>query len=57
MDEVDIFDVSSLYDPTTPDGVWYKQKTTGENATDLPSGRVDFCVTMASASDLSSHNM
>ena len=53
MDEIDIFDVASMYDPTTPDGVWYKQKATG----DVPSGRLDFCVVLASAPDSSSHNM
>lgn len=53
MDEIDIFDVASLYNESTPNGTWYKQKATG----DIPPGRVDSCLAPASASDNSSHNM
>ena len=52
-----MFDVGSLYNATTPDGVWYKQKTTGQNGTDVPNGRVDFCLIMAATPDSSSYNM
>ena len=64
MDEVDIFDVSSLYNISTPDGVWFQQTTTGHNnitnqanTTNVPSARVDFCAVILSAPDSSSHNM
>ncbi|KAL9103417.1 MAG: hypothetical protein Q9163_001519 [Psora crenata] len=53
MDEVDIFDVSSLQNASTPDGVWYKQKTSGET----PEGRLDFCLISASSPDGSSRNI
>ena len=53
MAEIDIFDIGSLYNESTPDGVWYKQSASGE----VPLGRVDACVALASASDGSSHNM
>ena len=64
MDIVDIFDVSSLYNVSTPDGVWFQQSTTGRNNstgqannTNVPSARVDFCAVVLSALDSSSHNM
>ena len=57
MTEVDVFDVATVYNTSTPDGVWYRQNTTTQNATDVPSPRVDFCLVLASAQDLSSHNM
>lgn len=53
MDELDIFDIASLYNTGTPDGTWYKQKVIG----DIPDGRVDSCLALASAPDNSSHNM
>ena len=53
MNAIDVFDVSSYYNTSTPDGVWYKQTTSGET----PQGRIDFCTILASASDGSSHNM
>lgn len=53
MDEIDIFDVASYYNASTPDGTWYKQKTSG----DTPDPRIDFCLTLASAPDGSSHNV
>ena len=57
MTEIYLFDVASLYNSSTPDGVWYKQNATNQNATDVPSPRVDFCLIVASAEDGSSHNM
>ena len=57
MTEIDVFDVNSIYNTSTPDGVWYKQNATGQNATEVPSPRVDFCLIAASAQDSSSHNM
>lgn len=54
MDEIDLFDIASLDNPSTPDGVWYKQKASG---TVIPAGRLDFCLFFAAASDSSSHNM
>lgn len=54
MDQIDLFDIASLDDPRTPDGVWYKQKATG---TEIPGGRLDFCLFFAAASDQSSRNM
>lgn len=54
MDEVDVFDVSSIYDDTIlTGGSWYKQKVTG----DIPERRVDFCIMQAGAADRSSQNM
>lgn len=53
MDEIDIFDVASYYNASTPDGIWYKQKTSG----DTPIPRIDFCLVLASAPDGSSHNV
>ena len=57
MTEIDVFDVASIYNTSTPDGVWYKQNATGQNATEVPSPRVDFCLIAASSQDSSSHNM
>lgn len=53
MDEIDIFDVASYYNDSTPDGTWYKQKTSG----DTPNPRIDFCLVLASAPDGSSNNV
>lgn len=53
MDSVDIFDIASYYNSSTPDGTWYKQNVTG----DIPPGRIDHCLMLASASDNSSHNL
>ena len=53
MDEIDIFDISSIYNSSTPDGTWHKQKAVGE----IPDGRVDSCLALASAPDNSSYNM
>lgn len=53
MDEIDIFDVASYYNASTPDGTWYKQTTSG----DTPDPRIDFCLILASAPDGSSHNV
>jgi hypothetical protein len=50
---VDILDVGSLSNASTPDGIWYKQKTTGV----IPKPRLDACVVVASAPDNSSHNI
>lgn len=50
---IDILDVASLSNASTPDGTWYKQKTTGVT----PKARLDACVVMASAPDNSSHNI
>ena len=57
MADVAVFDVASLYNASTPDGFWYKQNATGQNAIDVPGPRVDFCLIVASAPDASSHNM
>lgn len=54
MDEIDLFDIASLDNPSTPDGIWYKQKASG---TVIPGGRLDFCLFFAAAPDDSSHNM
>lgn len=54
MDEVDIFDVSSIYDDKVlTGGTWYKQQVTG----DIPERRVDFCIILVRAADSSSANM
>lgn len=57
MTEIDVFDVASLYNDSTPNGVWYKQNVTIGNGTDVPEPRVDFCLIVASAADSSSHNV
>lgn len=53
MDEIDVFDIASLYNASTPDGTWFKQIASGN----IPGRRVDFCLIVASAPDSSSHNM
>ncbi|KAI5838414.1 putative cell wall anchored protein, partial [Morchella snyderi] len=53
MAQVEIFDVASLYNQSTPNGTWYSQRATG----DIPNARVDFCLVVASAPDGSSHNI
>ena len=53
MDQIDIFDVASYYNASTPDGMWYKQRATG----DIPRRRLDHCLILASAPDDSSHNL
>ena len=53
MNHIDVFDVSSLNNKSTPDGMWYKQNTTG----DIPASRIDFCLVLASSGDDSSHNV
>ena len=57
MTEIDIFDISSVYNTSTPDGIWYKQNATGQGNEGLPTPRVEFCLVAASAADNSSHNM
>lgn len=57
MTEIYVFDVTSIYNISTPDGVWYKQIATSQNVTDVPKPRIDFCLVAASAPDASSHNM
>lgn len=57
MTEINVFDVASIYNTSTPDGVWYNQSATNQNATDVPSPRIDFCLVVASAQDSSSHNI
>lgn len=52
MEQIDIFDIASLDKPNS-DGVWYKQKAGG----DVPAGRIDFCLFLATAPDNSSYNM
>ena len=56
MTEIDVFDVASIYNASTPDGIWYKQEVWNQN-TEVPSARVDFCLITASSQDSSSHNM
>ena len=54
MDAIDVFDISTLYDP--PSNItsgWYRQLATG----DVPAPRVDFCIVYASATDGSSRNI
>ena len=53
MDQIDIFDVSSLYHGSTPNGTWYRQQASG----DIPPPRIDACVFLASSTDGSSHNV
>ena len=57
MTEIDVFDIASLYNASTPNGVWYKQRAGNQNDTETPSPRVDFCLIAASSQDASSHNM
>ncbi|KAI9775133.1 MAG: hypothetical protein M1835_005928 [Candelina submexicana] len=53
MDHVNVFDVNSLSNSSTPNGRWYSQPTTG----DAPSARVEACAVTVSAQDGSSHNI
>lgn len=53
MQSVDIFDVGSLKNASNPNGVWYKQQTSGAQ----PSPRIDACVVVAAAPDNSSYNI
>lgn len=53
MDQVHVFDVASLDDPKSPNGVWYSQIVTG----DIPKARLDHCLVLVSSQDGSSHNM
>lgn len=55
MNEIDIFDVASLYDTNTsaPATAWYRQQTSGET----PDNRASFCAVMAAAPDNSSYNI
>ena len=54
MDTIDIFDISTLYNPSSNStSGWYRQSATG----DVPPGRLDFCLIYASAPDHSSHNI
>ena len=57
MTEISIFDIASIYNTSTTDGVWYQQNSTNQFANEVPSPRVDFCLVVASAQDSSSHNM
>lgn len=57
MNGIDIFDISSVYDASTADGIWYRENATGPGDEGVPTPRVDFCLVAASASDSSSHNM
>lgn len=52
MDQIDVFDIASL--ENSRDGVWYKQTASG---TEIPAGRIDFCLFYAAAPDNSSLNM
>ncbi|CZR65155.1 related to cell wall anchored protein [Phialocephala subalpina] len=53
LQSVDIFDVGSLNNASTPDGVWYSQRTSGST----PSPRIDACLVAAPAPDNSSYNI
>ena len=53
MNEIDIFDIGSMSNASTLDGVWYKQTTSGQT----PPGRQDFCIVLASSTYPSAHNM
>ena len=57
MTEIDVFDIASIYNASTPDGVWYKQQAGNGNITETPSPRIDFCLIAASSQDSSSHNV
>ncbi|KAI9684437.1 MAG: hypothetical protein M1829_002247 [Trizodia sp. TS-e1964] len=52
MDQIDIFDIASLYNGSSS-GTWLKQAATG----DIPQPRIDFCLVSASAPDNSTHNL
>lgn len=53
LQSVDIFDVGSLNNASTPDGTWYSQRTSGST----PSPRIDVCLVVAAAPDNSSYNI
>jgi hypothetical protein len=53
MQSVQVFDVGSLNNSTTPNGKWYEQQTSG----DAPSPRLDACLTVQAAPDNSSYNI
>ncbi|CAD6584293.1 MAG: hypothetical protein ASARMPRED_001726 [Alectoria sarmentosa] len=57
MTEINVFDIASIYNASTPDGVWYQQNASNQNATEVPSPRVDFCLIAASSQDSSSYNI
>lgn len=53
MAAIYVFDVASLYDPSTPNGTWYRQVVSGT----VPGQRLDHCLVTVSAPDNSSHNI
>ena len=53
MDTVHVFDIASLQNSKTPDGVWYAQNTSGQ----APAPRMHHCLIAVSAPDNSSHNI
>ncbi len=53
LQSVDIFDVSSLNNASSPNGIWYSQPTSGT----APHPRLDACLVVVSAPDNSSHNI
>ncbi|KAJ4297437.1 hypothetical protein N0V90_005328 [Kalmusia sp. IMI 367209] len=50
---VDVFDLDSYLKDPSSNGTWYEQATTG----DVPPPRIDFCTTLISAPDNSSHHI
>jgi hypothetical protein len=62
MTSIWVFDVASMDDPKTPNGVWYEQKALGSSGgtvlqQDIPSPRSDFCLAGLWTPDGSSYNM
>jgi hypothetical protein len=53
FESVDIFDVASLNNASTPNGTWYRQLTTGPT----PEPRIDACYVVMAAPDNSSYNI
>lgn len=53
MSEIDIFDISTLYNGGNASSGWYKQQATGN----VPLARGAFCAVTVSAPDNSSHNI
>jgi hypothetical protein len=53
MSSVEIFDVGSLNNASTPNGVWYSQQTSGQ----APAPRIDACAVAVAAPDNSSYNI
>jgi hypothetical protein len=53
LETVDVFDVGSLDNADTPNGVWYSQNTTGV----APVPRIDACLVVITAPDNSSYNI